>query len=296
MISGNLRRDLRRTGFGLATVLGLARRGFFIPYRYAAKLPPAGEQPAYAAAERRLAAAAPAFAEVLEGMQELAAELRAIGRPETGAQAGAQARARPRWDQDWFPGLDAAAAYCLTRRLQPARVVEVGSGHSTRFYARAIADGGLATRLQTVDPAPRAGLRGLGVEHVESTLQEAPPEVFAGLAAGDLLSIDSSHILMPGSDVDHLFSRVLPELPAGALLQIHDVFLPDDYPVDWAWRAYNEQLAVLQLLVNGGWEPLFASHYVRSRMSDRLSGHVMADLPLIAGARESSLWLRRKPG
>ncbi len=295
MISGNLRRDLRRTGFGLATVLGLARRGFFIPYRYAAKLPPAGEQPSYAAAERRLAAAAPAFAEVLEGMQDLAAELRAIGQPDAGAPAGARARVRPRWDQDWFPGLDAAAAYCLTRRLKPARIVEVGSGHSTRFYARAIADGSLPTRLQTVDPAPRARLRGLEVEHVESTLQEAPPEVFAGLAAGDLLSIDSSHILMPGSDVDHLFSRVLPELPAGGLLQIHDVFLPDDYPADWAWRAYNEQLAVLQLLVNGGWEPLFASHYVRSRMSDRLSGHVMAELPLIPGARESSLWLRRSP-
>ena len=292
MIPGNLRRDLRRTGFGLATVLGLARRGFFIPYRYAAKLPPAGQRPSYAAAERPLAAAEPGFAEVLEGMQELAPDLRAIGRRDKGGESGV----RPRWDQDWFPGLDAAAAYSLTRRLQPARIVEVGSGHSTRFFARAIADGGLATRLQAIDPAPRARLRGLQVEHVESTLQEAPQELFAGLSAGDLLSIDSSHILMPGSDVDHLFSRLLPELPLGALVQIHDVFLPDDYPVDWAWRAYNEQLAVLQLLASGGWEPLFASHYVRSRMAGRLSGHVMAEIPLIPGARESSLWLRRSAG
>ena len=44
-------------------------------------------------------------------------------------------------EQDWFSGLDAAAAYCLIREHRPARVVEIGSGHSTRFIARAIRDG-----------------------------------------------------------------------------------------------------------------------------------------------------------
>ena len=37
----------RRLRFGLTTVLGLAQRGFFIPYRYAGDVPPAGARPAY---------------------------------------------------------------------------------------------------------------------------------------------------------------------------------------------------------------------------------------------------------
>ena len=53
---------------------------------------------------------------------------------------------------------------------------------------------------------------------------------------------------MPGSDVDLLLNRVLPRLPAGVLVHIHDIFLPFDYPPIWGWRAYNEQQGVLPLL------------------------------------------------
>ena len=86
------------------------------------------------------------------------------------------------------------------------------------------------------------------VRVVPSTLQAAPAEVFDGLKAGDVLFIDSSHILMPGSDVDILLNRVLPRLPAGVLVHIHDIFLPFDYPAIWGWRNYNEQQGVVPLL------------------------------------------------
>ncbi|MDJ0943410.1 MAG: class I SAM-dependent methyltransferase [Kiloniellales bacterium] len=289
MTRPTLRAGFRRLRFGLQTVLGLAPRGFFIPYRYAGDVTPPGQRQPYPAAEARLAAAAPGFREVLGWIQELADDLKAIG---TGPQDGPGRPAR--WTQDWFPRLDAAAAYALTRRLRPARIIEVGAGHSTRFFARAVADGGLESRLCAIDPAPRARLEGLAVEHRQSTLQAADPGVFAGLGPGDFLSIDSSHVAMPGSDVDFLFGRVLPDLPAGALLHIHDVFLPDDYPADWAWRGYNEQLLAVQLLDGDRWELVFASHYVATRLTSHLAGHVVGELPLSAGARESSLWLRRR--
>ena len=77
-------------------------------------------------------------------------------------------------------------------------------------------------------------------------------ETLPDLAPGDVLSIDSSHILMPGTDVDILLNRVLPALPAGVLVHIHDVFLPDDYPPAWSWRGYNEQLGVAALVQGGG--------------------------------------------
>ena len=93
--------------------------------------------------------------------------------------------------------------------------------------------------------------------------------------------------------MDWILNRVLPKLPPGVWLHLHDIFLPDPYPDDWAWRGYNEQPAVGALIAGGGYEVMFASHYARTRLADRLAQGVMADLPLIPGAHESSLWLRK---
>ncbi|MBI3199782.1 MAG: hypothetical protein HYZ40_20150 [Rhodospirillales bacterium] len=108
-----------------------------------------------------------------------------------------------------------------------------------------------------------------------------------------MLFIDSSHILMPGSDVDILFNRVLPRLPSGALVHIHDIFLPFDYPPAWGWRNYNEQQGVLPLLTTGAWRPLFSSVWATRRMGERLAASVVARLPQPADAIATSLWLEK---
>ena len=274
----------RRLWFGLATVLGLARRGFFIPYRFAAGLTAAGARPPYDAVTRLFAVHEADFVAVLVRVDHYADALEAIG------DAPAPA---PRWRQDWFPRLDGAVAYAMVRDTRPARIVEVGSGHSTRFLARAVADGGLPTSITAIDPAPRAVIRNLPVQWLATTLQNAGDAPFEGLAAGDMVFIDSSHILMPGNDVDTLFNRILPALPAGVRIHIHDIFLPDDYPAAWEWRSYNEQLAVGALLHGGGYRPLFASHYVATRMADVVADSAAGRLALDAGAVESSLWLEK---
>ncbi len=274
----------RRLGFGLATVLGLSRRGFFIPYRHAAKLPRPGDRPPYSAMAALLRRYEEDFRATVGQLDDYADALRAIGR------AGPPA---PRWDQDWFPRLDGAVAYALVRRTAPRRIVEVGSGHSTRFLARAVADSGHSTRITAIDPAPRAALSGLAVDIIRAPVHRVGAERFAELGAGDVLFIDSSHILMPGSDVDWLLNHVLPGLPAGVRVHFHDIFLPDDYPPEWSWRGYNEQLGVAALMHGGGYRPLFASHYVTTRLADTLSGGIVAELPLVPGARESSLWLEK---
>jgi predicted O-methyltransferase YrrM len=86
---------------------------------------------------------------LLDSIEQHAADLEKIGAAPPPA---------PRWNQDWFPRLDAAAAYAMVRALRPRRIVEVGSGHSTRFMARAVEDGGLPTQILAIDPAPRAAL------------------------------------------------------------------------------------------------------------------------------------------
>ena len=222
------------------------------------------------------------FLAVLDCIESYAADLEAIG---------ANAPPAPRWDQDWFPRLDAAAAYALVRREPPRRIVEVGSGHSTRFLARALADGRLATRLTAIDPQPRASIRGLAAEFLANQVQEVPENIFHELRPGDILFIDSSHQLKPGSDVDLLFNKIIPLLPSGVRVHFHDIFLPDEYPAQWAWRRYNEQNFIKSLLPRYAVE--FSSHWVASRRPDLLQRGVLGRLPLVPGALESSLWLRK---
>lgn len=260
----------------------MSRPGFFIPYRYAAAVDPSGVHgPSLAS----LRAGEAGFAAVLARCDAYADSLQAIP---------ADAPAGPRWRQDWFPSLDAAVAYVLVRDRKPRRIVEIGSGHSTRFLARAIADGRLATELAAVDPAPRAALRDLPVRWVEALVQDADPTLFAALQPGDILSIDSSHILMPGTDVDLLLGGVLPGLMPGVLVHIHDIMLPDPYPMDWAWRGYNEQQAVAILLGAGGWTILFASHYAATRMRGAVAASVVGRLPVNPAAPPGSLWLEKR--
>jgi hypothetical protein len=94
--------------------------------------------------------------------------------------------------------------------------------------------------------------------------------------------------------VDILLNQVLPALPAGVLVHIHDVFLPRGYPKAWSWRAYNEQLGVAALLQGGAYELVFASAFVRSAMAAELAGSVTTRLPVPDGAFETSLWLRKR--
>ncbi len=276
-----LRKRMRMLGMGLLTLFGRTPQGFFIPYRYSGQID--RRAPAYRPVEALFESCESDFQDVLDSMDRHEAALLGLGGEPPA----------PRWTQQWFARLDAAAAYVLVRDRRPARIVEVGSGHSTRFMARAIADGAIDADLTAIDPAPRADLSGLSVNFLAKTVQSAGLSPFAALEPGDVLFIDSSHIAMPGTDVDLLFSRILPALPAGVLVHIHDICLPDDYPSSWHWRGYNEQQMVAAILAGGGFRPLFASHYIASRMADQVAASVAGRLPLADGTPETSLWLEK---
>ncbi len=255
------------------------RPGFFLPYRYAATVRPPRSYPEL---EPLFARAEPLFLATLARAEAHAAVLAAMRGPAP----------RPRLDQDWFPRLDAAIAYALVRDRRPRLVIEIGSGHSTRFLAAAVIDNG-SGRLVAVDPQPRAALPGPPVEHRAHPLGEAELAMADALAPGDVLFVDSSHLLVPGSDVDLLVCRALPRLRAGVLVHLHDVFLPDAYPEAWAWRGYNEQTLVAALLLGGGFRLLWSSHWLVTRRAQRLAASPLAALPLLPGAVESSVWLER---
>lgn len=263
----------------LATAREEREAGIFIPYRHADALP--DPAPDYPELRPVMQAAEPEMARVLEAIDSLAGDLAGLGGEPPA----------PRWTQNWFPRLDAAAAYALVRTGPPRRVVEVGSGHSTRFLARALADAGARAEHICIDPAPRAALRGLAVEWREALLSPEHLPLFDALEAGDLAFFDSSHIMVPGSDVDLIVNRVLPRLKPGVRVHVHDVFLPWAYPEAWAWRGYGEQQALAPWLLSGAFRPLFSSAWALREMG--AAGRPgLRELPE-SEAPEASLWMRR---
>jgi hypothetical protein len=198
---------------------------------------------------------------------------------------------RPRFDQDWFPGIDGAMAYTMVRRFQPKRIIEIGSGHSTRFLRQAIRDGNLTTHLHAIDPAPRRGVERICDQFTSATVDRVPIDCFLSLAENDLLFVDGSHIAMPGTDVDWLFSRILPQLAVGILIHIHDIFLPNGYPNAWNRRWYNEQHFLLAMIAGGErYRILFPSAYMRRYHSAILDQHLSSWCR--PGAHEASFWMQ----
>lgn len=200
----------------------------------------------------------------------------------------------PFWDNSWFSGLDAAALYAWMAAEKPGLYLEIGSGHSTRFAARARTDHHLSTRIVSVDPMPRAEIDALCDEVVRTPCESLDPAFFDQLKSGDILFIDSSHRSFQNSDVTMLFLEVLPRLKKGVLVHVHDIFWPSDYPAEWAKRFYNEQYLLGAYLLAGYFEEiLFSSAYVSFEPRLRRQEDPLWSGPLSGSPRGgSSIWLR----
>lgn len=158
------------------------------------------------------------------------------------------------WPEHAKPGLEgyysqnpsfgyssACLLHSVVRLIKPSRVVEVGAGMSTLILAGALdvneQKDGERGALLTIDPYPPAVVKDLRSLHtlITSPVQEVALDDVASLSAGDLLFIDSSHVVRTGGDVTFLYLDVLPRLAAGVVVHIHDIQLPFEYP-----RLYSD--------------------------------------------------------
>lgn len=186
-------------------------------------------------------------AEVISTLSELTAVAGGLRR----VQQLPESPGDPFWANGWFGGLDAAALYGFLRIRAPRTYVEIGSGHSTVFAARAVRDAGLATRIVSIDPQPRADISALCHEAVRTPLELADLERFDALEAGDMVLMDGSHRVFTGSDAVVFFLRLLPRLAPGVLVGVDDVHLPLDYPSYLADRYWSEQYLLAAWLLAG---------------------------------------------
>ena len=206
------------------------------------------------------------------------------------------------YDNDQFGVGDATVLFGMLRHLRPGRVVEVGSGHSSalmldtsdRFLDRSVA-------FTFIDPFPdrlyaMSGKENLAAhEVIERPVQSVPLDVFAGLQSGDILFIDSSHVLKTGSDVGYLLFEVLPVLQNGVIVHVHDIHYPFEYPEVWVLeqnRSWNEVYAIRAFLQ---YNSVYSILYFNSFMAMHHREEVGRRMPQVLDGPGGSLWLRKCP-
>lgn len=143
--------------------------------------------------------------------------------------------------------------YSLICLKKPKIYFEIGSGNSTKFAKKAIMDHDLNTKIVSVDPHPRTKIDPISDTVVRRPLEEVDLNVFNTLKAGDVLFFDRAHHCFMNSDVTVFFLDVLPRLPSGIIIHIHDIHLPYDYPPERSLHYESEQyFLATMLLAEGG--------------------------------------------
>jgi len=203
---------------------------------------------------------------------------------------------RAMWGNGSFPALDAIALYSFVTKLNPATYLEVGYGNSTRFARRAIRDHRLRTRIVAIDPYTKPGVDEQCDEIIHDTMENLDLRLFTGLEPGDILFIDGSHWVFQNSDVVVFFLDVLPALPPGVWVHLHDITLPNDYGPDFTHRYWSEQYMLAAYLLGGmaGIEIQLPNHYLwrdtdmTSILDPLREGTPLGQVPMVG----SSFWFR----
>jgi hypothetical protein len=157
----------------------------------------------------------------------------------------------PYWDNGTFPSLDAMALYAILADQNPAQYVEIGSGNSTKFARRAIERHNLRTRVVSIDPFPRAEVNALCDVSIRAVLEDQDLDFFSQLGPGDVVFFDGSHFGYQNSDTVVFFLDILPRLPVGVWVQIHDIVWPWDYGPEVIDRYFTEQYLLAAYILGG---------------------------------------------
>lgn len=193
------------------------------------------------------------------------------------------------YENDWYGYGDAITLFGMLMSQPPKRIIEIGSGFSTRlmadvnerFYGNkmsiTVISGGISVSEQSVTVLKQA-------------VQTVAVDVFADLDEGDMLFIDGSHKLGWGGDVEYMYWKALPSLRKGVLVHVHDIWYPFKY-YDWMARESWDEAHVIKSLIRYSemFEIVFWSHYAYPKWA----AAVKAKMPGVAKNPGAQIWLRR---
>jgi len=197
---------------------------------------------------------------------------------------------------DQFGPGDAEVLYQVVRALKPKRIIEIGSGWSTKLAYQACEKNrkdGVSSRHTCIEPYEDRGLRRMGIDLVRQRVEDMDLKLFNELGAGDILFIDSTHIIRPHGDVTREYLQILPRLKPGVVVHVHDIFTPRNYPRRWIvdeLRFWNEQYILEAFLTgNDRFEILLANNWMHSK------GGLSAVAPYVqAHHKPGSFYMRKR--
>jgi hypothetical protein len=208
-------------------------------------------------------------------------------------------------DNNTFSYMRASVLYGMIRRNKPGRIIEIGSGNSSKVIRRAIADNnaearGYTVRYTIIDPYC-AFNESQFYDVCEVNILRVPVEscevaLFAALEENDILFIDSSHTVRTGGDVNFEILEVLPVLKKGVAAHFHDVSLPYEYPEIYAvnpeFRVFWTESYLLQafLAFNDAYEIVLPMAFLEGEYPDELR-RCYPGRP--RAGQSSSFWIKR---
>lgn len=191
------------------------------------------------------------------------------------------------------PG-DAEMLYHVIRAFKPARIVEIGSGYSTRIAVEAVLANDNPCEHTCIEPYEMPWLEELPVTVIRQKVECVDRNVFDQLESGDILFIDSSHMIRPQGDVLTEYLQILPRLKPGVVVHVHDIFSPRDYPKRWVVdevRMWNEQYLLEAFLTNNReWQIVAALNFLHHTHTAELCRVCPTLKP---SNRPGSFWMRR---
>jgi hypothetical protein len=193
---------------------------------------------------------------------------------------------------------DADYLYQILRAIKPRTVIEIGSGYSTKIARLALlrnrSESGLLSTHTCIEPYEMSWLEKVdGIQVLRKRVEDCGLDWANELSDGDLLFVDSSHIIRPQGDVLKEYLEIFPLLASGVYIHIHDIFTPRDYPAQWVVndvRFWNEQYLLEALLSNTDrYEIVGALNYLKHHHFEQLK----AVCPYLTEANEpGSFYLR----
>jgi len=129
--------------------------------------------------------------------------------------------------------IEAQFLHCFIINIKPKKIIQVGCGVSTSIILNAAKLAGYSPEIICVEPYPSEYLIKLNQEKVikliDKKAQEVDVEVLTNLEKNDMLFIDSTHTVKPGSEVNKIILEILPKLGEEVWVHFHDIYFPYDY-------------------------------------------------------------------
>ncbi len=198
-----------------------------------------------------------------------------------------------------YPPGDALVLGAMLNAFRPRLIYEIGSGFSSAAMLDAADRIGLTPfHLTCIDPDAnrlRSLLRPTDQDRVtiiERKVQDVPLATFGDIGSGDILFIDSSHVLKTGSDVHYELFEILPRLQSGAIVHFHDVLFPFEYSKAWIFDkkwSWNEVYAVRAFLMYNEKFKIIFFNDLFFKTNPSLTAEVIPGLKQVFGG---SLWLQ----